>query len=109
MSPPQSTSTPVGTPEGVHESRQGVGKPALPPKPALPVKPTPPPRQTQHCTTSAVNNTELDAAQVDTSADAVDSALSVLKGARAGLRFGSLDVACLVIGRDVLELSSLKF
>jgi len=86
LSPPQSTSTPVGTPEGLHESRQGVGKPALPPKPALPVKPTPPPRQTQHCTPAAVTTAELDVGQVDTSSDAVDSALSVLRGAPAGLR-----------------------
>ncbi|PSN31774.1 hypothetical protein C0J52_26138 [Blattella germanica] len=49
LSPPQSTSTPVSTPDGAHEGRQGVIKPALPPKPALPVKPTPPPRQTQLC------------------------------------------------------------
>lgn len=88
LSPPQSTSTPVSTPEGLHENRQCVGKPALPPKPALPVKPTPPPRQTQHCTPSAVNTAELDVGRVDISADAVDSALSVLRGAPAGLRGG---------------------
>ena len=50
LSPPQSTSTPVSTPDGTQEVRHGTNKPALPPKPALPVKPTPPPRQTQHCT-----------------------------------------------------------
>jgi hypothetical protein len=86
LSPPQSTSTPVGTPEGLHENRQCVSKPALPPKPALPVKPTPPPRQTQHCTASSVNTAELDGGRVDISSDAVDSALSVLRGAPAGLR-----------------------
>lgn len=47
LSPPQSSSTPLGTPDVL--SDQGtVGKPALPPKPAVPIKPTPPPRQTQH-------------------------------------------------------------
>ena len=86
LSPPQGTSTPVGTPEGLQDNRQGVGKPALPPKPAVPVKPTPPPRQTQHCTPSGGNATELDVGRVDTSADALDSALTVLRGTPAGLR-----------------------
>ena len=47
MSPPQSSSTPLSTPD-VSSDRGTVGKPALPPKPAVPAKPTPPPRQTQH-------------------------------------------------------------
>lgn len=47
MSPPQSSSTPLGTPD-VSSDRGTIGKPALPPKPAVPIKPTPPPRQTQH-------------------------------------------------------------
>ncbi|XP_066244957.1 apoptosis-stimulating of p53 protein 2 isoform X1 [Euwallacea similis] len=40
LSPPQSSSTPIGTPEASHDS---TPKPALPPKPAI----KPPPRQTQ--------------------------------------------------------------
>lgn len=47
MSPPQSSSTPLSTPD-VSTDRGTIGKPALPPKPAVPIKPTPPPRQTQH-------------------------------------------------------------
>ncbi|XP_052126750.1 apoptosis-stimulating of p53 protein 1 [Frankliniella occidentalis] len=47
ISPPQSTSTPLSTPD-VTSDRGTIGKPALPPKPAVPIKPTPPPRQTQH-------------------------------------------------------------
>ncbi|KAK7865306.1 hypothetical protein R5R35_007391 [Gryllus longicercus] len=60
LSPPQSTSTPVGTPDlplppsatGHEAPAGGLGKPALPPKPTVPAKPTPPPRQTQHFTPS---------------------------------------------------------
>nr|CAD7431209.1 unnamed protein product [Timema monikensis] len=48
LSPPQSSSTPLNTPESYTSQESRVGKPALPPKPAVPVKPTPPPRQTQH-------------------------------------------------------------
>ncbi|KAK3911368.1 Apoptosis-stimulating of p53 protein 2, partial [Frankliniella fusca] len=50
ISPPQSSSTPLGTPD-VSSDRGTIGKPALPPKPAVPIKPTPPPRQSQHAPT----------------------------------------------------------
>lgn len=40
LSPPTSTSTPLGTPDTADSRNK---KPALPPKPAIPVKPTPPP------------------------------------------------------------------
>ncbi|XP_068085698.1 apoptosis-stimulating of p53 protein 1 [Anabrus simplex] len=66
LSPPQGTSTPLGTPETSQSDSRT--KPALPPKPALPVKPTPPPRQTQHF------------ASVEIPSDAVDCALHVLRG-----------------------------
>lgn len=51
-------------------------KPALPPKPAVPVKPTPPPPPRQ----SHWGSGEPRLA-VDTSSEAVDTALSVLRGA----------------------------
>ncbi|XP_076317257.1 apoptosis-stimulating of p53 protein 1-like isoform X3 [Tachypleus tridentatus] len=48
-----------------------------PPNPPLPIKPMPPPRQTHHLAES-VSSTER--CHTETSLDAVDSALSVLKG-----------------------------
>ncbi|XP_022251082.1 apoptosis-stimulating of p53 protein 1-like isoform X2 [Limulus polyphemus] len=52
-------------------------KPPPPPKPPLPIKPMPPPRQT-HYLAESVSSSER--SYTETKLDAVDSALSVLKG-----------------------------
>ncbi|XP_046663877.1 apoptosis-stimulating of p53 protein 1 isoform X4 [Homalodisca vitripennis] len=68
-------------------------KPALPPKPALPVKPTPPPppRQAHWAgeSTDEEDSKRPSRAQVDISSEAVDTALSVLRGTAISSSRGS--------------------
>lgn len=85
MSPPVSSSTPLGTPE-ITDSR--IGKPALPPKPAVPVKPTPPPPPRQGQPQDHPENKGY----IEITAESLDQALSLNKG--------NINVNTLVGGSD---------